>query len=123
MTEDVELPNYHAIMELCIDEMRIKFKNYGNDWLKKDDIYWKERILKEVIEYNESMTIDSEKRKLLNILNMVAMAYDTVENRGCRQHIVEFGQILMSEHKTWYSNCNVCGKQLFIERGIIREVE
>lgn len=75
-TNEIKLPDYNYIVELAIKEMEIKFKNYGNDWLTLDDKYWKERISKEVQEYVDSMTVDSEQRKLLNILNMVCMAYE-----------------------------------------------
>lgn len=120
--KEIKLPNYVKITEKCVKEMLIKFKNYGNNWVNLDDLYWKERILKECKEYNESMTIDSEKRKLLNILNMVAMAYETADtNRGCRQHIVDFKYIKMSEFKPWFVNCKICGKSLVINEGIIRE--
>ena len=123
MSEEIKLPHYEDLVVKGVHEMGIKFKNYGNDWVDKDAIYWKERILKEVKEYIDSMTVDSEKRKLINILNMVAMAYETVENRGCEQHIVDFEYIMMSGRKPWYSNCKICGKSLVIEKGIIREVE
>ncbi len=125
MTEEMRLPNYENLINKSAHEMSVKFINYGNDWLEKDAIYWKERILKEVKEYIESMTIDSEKRKLLNILNMIAMAYDTIENRGCIYHIVPFEIIVKSEKKRINTICNRadCGKPLTIYNGIIREVE
>jgi len=122
MAEEIKLPNYEDIIKLCVEEMRIKFKNYGNDWLTSDDVYWKERLKKEVEEYYESMTIDSEKRKLLNIINIAAMAHETADNnRGCRQHEATFSIIAASKNCTIGTNCILCHKRLLITNGIIRE--
>lgn len=82
---EIALPDYDKIIGLAIEEMKIKFKNYGNDWLKSDESYWKKRIFNECAEYRDSMTIDSEKRKLLNIINMCCMAFETAaKNRSSK---------------------------------------
>jgi len=85
--ENMKLPDYDNIVLLAIEEMKIKFKNYGNEWLELNDAYWKKRIFNEVAEYRDSMTIESEKRKLLNILNMVAMAYATCDIKRSTKYI------------------------------------
>ena len=123
MSEEIKLPHYEDLIVKGVHEMGIKFKNYGNDWVDKDAIYWKERILKEVKEYIDSMTVDSEKRKLINILNMIAMAYDTIENRGCEQHIAEFGLIMKSDGTLINAECSICHKLLIIQNGIISEAK
>lgn len=116
----IMVPDYGPIIELCIKEMEIKFKNYGNDWLKQDDIYWKERILKEAKEHSESMTVDSEKRKLVNLINMCAMAHQTADdNRGCKKHIVLFNVIFASKDRTLREPCEKCGNMLTVKAGII----
>jgi len=74
-------PNFDAIIPLCVKELNIKFSDYGNTWLKMDTKYWVQRISNEVEEYEKSMTTQSAKRKLLNIINMCAMAWDNLENR------------------------------------------
>ena len=121
MSEEIKLPHYEALIIKGVHEMGIKFKNYGNDWVDKDAIYWKERILKEVKEYIDSMTIDSEKRKLINILNMIAMAYETIENRGCVQHIVDFDIIVISKGTQIHVPCDKCGTTIWIENGTIQK--
>lgn len=79
-------PDFDTIIEKCRKELEIKFPNYGNTWLESDDEYYKERLTNEVDEYIKSMTPDSERRKLLNIINIAAMAYQTaLANRAVRQ--------------------------------------
>ncbi len=72
-------PDFEKIIPLCIKELNIKFPEYGNDWLHCDKAYWIERIHNEVKEYDMSMTPQSEKRKMLNIINMAAMAWTTTK--------------------------------------------
>lgn len=113
-------PDFGALITKCIAELQIKYSQYGNTWLEQDDLYYKERLLKEVKEYAESMTVESEKRKLLNIVNIAAMAYQTAKtNRGCRKHKVIFADIMNSRDQPVTSNCTICGKELVIRRGII----
>ena len=122
LCKEIKLPHYEEVIVKCVHEMRIKFKNYGNDWLTSDDLYWKERLTKEIKEYCESMTIDSEKRKLLNIINIAMMAYETAEtNRGCRQHMADFEDIVSSKGSDVFVNCTVCSMPLVIYNGIILE--
>jgi len=79
-------PDFDTIIKECIKQLKIKFPNYGNTWLEQDDKHYKERIKKEVNEYIDSMSIDSERRKLLNIINLAAMAYQTAHvNRADRR--------------------------------------
>ena len=113
-------PDYEKIIRLCRKEMEIKFVNYGNTWLELDDLYFKERLTKEFKEYLESMTIESEQRKLLNIINIACMAHQTARtNRGCRKHKPTFEDIMNSKGTQIASVCTVCGKDVFIENGII----
>ena len=78
MNEKQVNPDFVEIAKLAQAELDIKYVNYGNSWLTQNEAYWKQRIKNEVDEYVKSMTIDSEKRKLLNIFNMCAMAFTTV---------------------------------------------
>jgi len=74
-------PDFDAIIPLCLRELSIKFPEYGNTWLKSKTPYWIKRISNEVEEYEKSMTDQSAKRKLLNIINMCAMVWDNLENK------------------------------------------
>lgn len=124
MTDQILVPDYQDIIEKCIKEMTIKYVNYGNDWLEADDLFWKERLTKEIKEYKNSMTIDSEKRKLLNIINIAAMAYETADTkRGCTTHEVAFSVIASTEGKLIHTKCDKCGKPLAIGDGIIMEAK
>ena len=71
-------PHFEKIIPLCIRELDIKFPDYGNSWMGVNKGYWIKRIGNEVEEYEKSMTPQSEKRKLLNIINMCAMAWDNL---------------------------------------------
>ena len=73
-------PNFEKIIPLCINELDIKFPDYGNSWMKEGKSYWTTRIMNEVSEYTSSMSIASEKRKLLNIINMCAMAWENLNH-------------------------------------------
>jgi len=72
-------PDFEKIISLCIKELDIKFPEYGNSWLECNKEYWIKRIGNEVKEYDMAMTPQSEKRKLLNIINMAAMAWETTK--------------------------------------------
>ena len=73
-------PNFGKIIQLCLKELDIKYPEYANSWLTCNKAYWIKRIGNEVEEYEKSMTHQSEKRKLLNIINMCAMAWENLEN-------------------------------------------
>ncbi len=72
-------PDFETIIKECIEQLRIKFPNYGNTWLESDTVYYKQRLKNEIGEYIASMTIESEKRKLINIINIAAMAWQTAK--------------------------------------------
>ncbi len=113
-------PDFENIVKLCVKELEIKYSNYGNTWVELDDIYYKERLKKEVLEYVESMTVESERRKLLNIINIAAMAHQTAEsNRGCRKHKPPFEDIVKSKDDPYISSCMICGKDVVIKHGIV----
>jgi len=57
-------PDFDKIIKLCINELNIKFQEYGNSWVSCDKKYWIQRISNEVKEYEMSMTAQSEKRKI-----------------------------------------------------------
>lgn len=91
-------PDFEEIIKLCRIEMEIKFPNYGNIWTEQDDKYFKERLRKEVNEYVASQTVDSERRKLINVMNIACMAWQTaMANRS-----TEMTSIM----------CTRCGKDL-----------
>ena len=79
LNEDQINPNFEKIIPLCIKELEIKFPDYGNSWMKEDKEYWMQRISNEMYEYRNSMSKTSEKRKLLNIINMCAMAWENLD--------------------------------------------
>ena len=72
-------PPFDEIIPLCINELDIKFIEYKNSWLKCNKEYWIKRLSNEVKEFDMSMTPQSERRKLLNIINMAAMAWVTTK--------------------------------------------
>ncbi|KKM64219.1 hypothetical protein LCGC14_1503570 [marine sediment metagenome] len=82
LNEDQINPNFEKIIPLCIKELEIKFPDYGNSWMKEGNGYWEQRIDNEVQEYMNSMSTASEKRKLLNIINMCAMAWENLNREG-----------------------------------------
>ena len=79
MTTEQINPDFEKIIPLCIKELDIKFPDYGNSWMKEGKGYWERRIGNEVNEYSHSMSSVSDKRKLLNIINMAAMAWSTIK--------------------------------------------
>lgn len=119
--ETIALPDYQSIVKECIHEMQIKYERYGNTWLDQNDLYWKERLMNEVKEYCMANTIEAEKRKLFNIINIAALAKEVINNRGCRQHVVDFWIIASSENKKIMDNCKECKCKVYIENGLIRE--
>ncbi len=82
LNEEQINPNFEKIIPLCIKELDIKFSDYGNSWMKEAKPYWSIRIINEVTEYNNSMSTASEKRKLLNIINMCAMAWENLNRES-----------------------------------------
>ncbi len=78
MTKQID-PDFESIIPLCYKELNIKFPDYGNSWQDEKKKYWQKRLANEVKEYKDSMSRASEKRKLLNIINMAAMAWDNLE--------------------------------------------
>ena len=79
MSEQQINPMFEKIIPLCIRELDIKFPDYGNSWMKCDKTYWVKRMRNELEEYEKSMTLPSDKRKLLNLINMAAMAWETTK--------------------------------------------
>ena len=71
------IPEFQGIIDKCIHELRIKFEAYGNSWMTESDGYWAERIINEADEFSKSLTEVAAKRKLLNLINMAAMAHET----------------------------------------------
>jgi len=48
-----------------------------NEWMNEPDGYWIQRITNEIHEFKNALTEVAAKRKLLNLINMAAMAYET----------------------------------------------
>jgi len=81
MSKDKQInPSFDEIIPKCMKELDIKFCDYGNSWMIMKTDYWSKRIENEFDEYNKSMTNKSAQRKLLNIINMCAMAYENLED-------------------------------------------
>ena len=72
-------PNVTEIIAKCIEQIKSKYPEYGNTWVDQNYKYYKKRLTNEVSEYVESLTVESERRKLLNIINIAAMAYQTAK--------------------------------------------
>ena len=79
LTKQID-PDFESIIPLCYKELNIKFPDYGNSWQEEPKSYWEKRLSNEVDEYIKSMSVASELRKLLNIINMAAMAYQTLND-------------------------------------------
>ena len=73
-------PDFGKIIQLCLKELDIKYPDYGNSWMDGNKDYWIKRRGNEIEEYEKSMTPQSEKRKLLNIINMCAMAWEVTDD-------------------------------------------
>lgn len=84
MSEQIN-PDLLDIISKCERELEIKFPDYGNSWMDEKTPYWLKRIQNELDEYEKSMNKPSAKRKLLNIINMCAMAYDNMD-KGRMEH-------------------------------------
>ena len=69
-------PDFEVIIKECFKELQIKFPDYENSWLNvTDKNEWYQRIANEVLEFNMSMSTVSDKRKLINIINLASMAW------------------------------------------------
>ncbi len=71
------IPEFQGLIDKCIHELRIKFESYGNTWMNEPDGYWPDRLTNEIDEFKKALTEVAARRKLLNIINMAAMAYET----------------------------------------------
>lgn len=69
-------PDFDKIIPLCIHELDIKFEQYGNSWLDMYRGYWDERLTNEIEEFKKALQPNARKRKLLNIINIAAMAHE-----------------------------------------------
>ena len=79
-------------------------------WIEQDEKYYKERLIKEVKEYVEAMTIDAEQRKLVNIINIAIMAHQTARANRAKKYVPEmcpFCDKSLLRHKP-YSGGLVC---------------
>ena len=124
MTDEVLYPEFEKIIKACKGEIKTKYKQYGNNWVKADNMYWQIRLKNEVEEYVNSQSIVIEKRKLINIINIAAMAHDTaIANRGCTQHEVDFDIIMKTRDWGLDAHCNICDAAVTVTHGIITETK
>jgi len=72
-------PQFPRIILDCINELEIKFKDYGNTWEDGNQQYWFERINNEIDEYHKAIGLPARRRKLLNIINMCAMNITNID--------------------------------------------
>ncbi len=79
MSEKQLNPDFKQIMPICIRELDIKYSESSYIRLYMYKKYWLERITNKLDEYKKSMTPKSEKRKMLNIINMAAMAWSVTK--------------------------------------------
>ena len=75
--EGIMIPDFDTIVSKCIHELNIKYEAYGNSWITEPDGYWIKRMTNELDEFTKAMTEVAAKRKLLNLINMAAMCFDT----------------------------------------------
>ena len=71
-----------AYIDMLIDagmkELIIKYPAYGNSYLDTDKLnlaFWKKRLTNEIQEYKKCLTPQERKRKIVNLFNLVWMAY------------------------------------------------
>ena len=76
----IELPNFNKIFGACQEVIVERFSLYGNSWKGSTTAYYEDRILREVQEYRAASTPEEKGRKLINIINLAAMAYETRNN-------------------------------------------
>ena len=76
MRGSIAYPNFDVIVDICKNVIESRFSDYGNDWLTTDDQFWHGRLTNEVSEYMNASTKTEARRKLLNIINIAAMAFD-----------------------------------------------
>ena len=69
-------PNFDFLIVKAIHELDIKYEQYGNGWLDESEGYWDKRLSNEVEEFKKGTSQISRKRKLLNIINIAAMAFE-----------------------------------------------
>ena len=77
---DIKIPNLNKIFEACQKAIVERFPLYGNSWQTASHEYFAARIIREVREYTSAMSTAEEGRKLINIINLAAMAYETRNN-------------------------------------------
>lgn len=74
------VPDFGLLIIQMIDELKIKYRDYGNTWQEKDKAYWMGRLGNEHTEYCMAMGSVARKRKAINIANLALMAAETVRN-------------------------------------------
>ncbi len=72
-----QIPDFKDIIARCKHELDVKFEHYGNSWMNEPDGYWRKRMYNELNEFANALTEVAAKRKLLNLINMAAMTYET----------------------------------------------
>ena len=122
MSNKILYPAFAKIVKICKDEIKTKYKHYGNNWVTTHNLYWQTRLKNEVEEYINSMSREIEKRKLINIINIAAMAYDTAAIRGCVIHVVPFAFIMQSEDCSLATHCEICNIAVQVSDGIITPI-
>ena len=74
-------PNFEALVKLCKAEIEAKQPLYGDEWRgHSDKEWWLRRLKQEIAEFEAASTTAEEQRKLVNVVNLAAMA------REMRQH-------------------------------------
>ena len=74
--KDQKNPDFTSIIKLATHELDIKYEQYGNSWLDSPEGYWDKRLFNEIEEFKKGTSQTVRKRKLLNIINIAAMAFE-----------------------------------------------
>lgn len=74
------VPDFSPLILMMLEELKIKYRDYGNSWQEKDKSFWMQRLGNEHTEYCMAMDSVARRRKAINIANLALMAAETVEN-------------------------------------------
>ena len=108
----IDYPNFDHIIAECKKEIDVKYEKYLNEWKNHPDKkWWFARLENEIIELKHCLTVEEEKRKYINIINLASMAYDM---RQPHTHDTEPGT---KYGATFQTHCKTCGRLRFTYNG------
>ena len=92
--ESIAYPDYDFIFYLCENKVRLAHDKFRNNWTRTNNFYWRQRLKDEMVEYANAKTIKVQRSKLINIINMAAMAFDS-------SYGIPVNKTMPSDHMEW----------------------